>query len=83
MKERLAKIGFDPMPGTSRDLRSSRRRGVGGVGSGDSTGEHQDRLTLMAPSNQTAVLRPPKKEGAEISSTPDGTEAERAAKTDS
>ena len=27
----------------------------------------------MAPSNQTAVLRPPKKEGAEISSTPDGT----------
>ncbi len=27
----------------------------------------------MAPSNQTAVLRPPKQEGAEISSTPDGT----------
>ena len=42
------------------------------MGSGDSTGEHQDRLTLMAPSNQTAVLRPPKKEGAEISPRPDG-----------
>ena len=27
----------------------------------------------MAPSNQTAVLRPPKQEGAAISSTPDGT----------
>ena len=60
------------------NLRSSCRRRIGGVGSGHSAGEHQDRLTLMAPSNQTAVLRPPKKEGAEISTTTGRRGAERS-----
>ena len=43
----------------------------------------EDRLTLMALSNQTALLRPPTKEGAEIPSARGGAGQNDPQKTDS
>ena len=75
VKKRLSKIGFDPMPGTAEAF----ARYVGAEwaewGRGDSTGEHQDRLTLSAA--------PSEKGGRRNFIHTGRREAERAAKTDS